>query len=212
MNDYKDQVQEQYDAQKQILQDQLDNYKDHEDELIAKQVEAITAESANWQTRLNNLQSFVNSYNAMLASLGEAGASVSSSYKGSTATSTSSSSKKSTKKHASGVASIASDETALVGDSPNQELVVGSKINGSIMNLPKGSGVVNAQSTKTLAGLINTLGSTLGVGNYNTVNTANTRSTSITISNLNVSSENGEELVNYLQNFGMQMTQDAYAY
>ena len=212
LNDYKDQVQEQYDAQKQILQDQLDNYKDHEDELIAKQVEAITAESANWQTRLNNLQSFVNSYNAMLASLGEAGASVSSSYKASTATSTSSSSKKSTKKHASGVASIASDETALVGDSPNQELVVGSKINGSIMNLPKGSGVVNAQSTKTLAGLINTLGSTLGVGNYNTVNTANTRSTSITISNLNVSSENGEELVNYLQNFGMQMTQDAYAY
>ena len=212
LNDYKDQVQEQYDAQKQMLQDQLDNYKDHEDELIAKQVEAITAESANWQTRLNNLQSFVNSYNAMLASLGEAGASVSSSYKASKATSKSSSSKKSTKKHASGVASIASDETALVGDSPNQELVVGSKINGSIMNLPKGSGVVNAQSTKTLAGLINTLGSTLGVGNYNTVNTANTRSTSITISNLNVSSENGEELVNYLQNFGMQMTQDAYAY
>ena len=210
MEDYKELVQEQFDAQKESLQDQLDNYKDHEDQMIAKQVDAIQQRAANWQTDLNNLQSYVNSYNAMLSSLGEAGATVSSVQ---STTKTSSSKKKtSVAKHAKGVASIKADEVAKVGEDPNyQELVVGSKLNGTLMNLPTGSGVVNAQSTKTLSGLLNTLGSTLGLSNYSTVNSSNTKSTNINISNLNVTSNNGEELVTYLQNFGMQMTQESYA-
>ena len=56
------------------------------------------------------------------------------------------------------------DEIALVGESPNAELVIGSKLNksvnsGTLAHLAKGSGVVNAESTQTLAGLLNGLAS-----------------------------------------------------
>ena len=58
-----------------------------------------------------------------------------------------------------GVSSVDSNQMALVGDSPtNHELVIGSKLNGQMMNLPKGSGVVNNKSTNTLAGVLNQLG------------------------------------------------------
>ena len=58
-----------------------------------------------------------------------------------------------------GVSSVDSNQMALVGDSPtNHELVIGSKLNGQIMNLPKGSGVVNNKATNTLAGVLNQLG------------------------------------------------------
>ena len=58
-----------------------------------------------------------------------------------------------------GVSSVDSNQVALVGDSPtNHELVIGSKLNGQMMNLPKGSGVVNNKSTNTLAGVLNQLG------------------------------------------------------
>lgn len=58
-----------------------------------------------------------------------------------------------------GVSSVDSNQVALVGDSPtNHELVIGSKLNGQMMNLPKGSGVVNNKATNTLAGVLNQLG------------------------------------------------------
>ena len=58
-----------------------------------------------------------------------------------------------------GVSSVDSNQVALVGDSPtNHELVIGSKLNGRVMNLPKGSGVVNNKATNTLAGVLNQLG------------------------------------------------------
>lgn len=63
------------------------------------------------------------------------------------------------KRYYSGADSIDSNQIALVGDSPNNELVIGSKLNGQMMNLSKGSGVVNAKSTNTLAGILNSLGS-----------------------------------------------------
>lgn len=63
-----------------------------------------------------------------------------------------------TNRFASGVDKIDEDQVAFVGDDPNKEIVLGSKVNGMAMKLSKGSGVINAQSTKTLAGIINTIG------------------------------------------------------
>lgn len=60
--------------------------------------------------------------------------------------------------YASGIASVLDNQMAMVGDNPNNsELVIGSKLNGSMSKLSKGSGVVNAKSTNTLAGLLNSI-------------------------------------------------------
>lgn len=62
--------------------------------------------------------------------------------------------------HSSGTPSVPNDQLAIVGEDPNKEIVVGSKLNnGQLVGLSKGSGVVNSQSTKTLAGLLNSFGS-----------------------------------------------------
>ena len=105
-----------------------------------------------------------------------------------------------TKRHATGISSVSANELAVVGENPNKEIVLGSQLNnGVMMGLEKGSGVVNAQSTNTLAGLLNTLGSS-------NVNAKQTRLASdgqviniqnITLPNVN----NGEDFVKYLQNF-----------
>lgn len=105
-----------------------------------------------------------------------------------------------TKRHATGISSVGANELAVVGENPNKEIVLGSQLNnGVMMGLEKGSGVVNAQSTNTLAGLLNTLGSS-------NVNAKQTRLASdgqviniqnITLPNVN----NGEDFVKYLQNF-----------
>ena len=127
----------------------------------------------------------------------------------------STSKKKKKKKHADGVARVENDEIALVGDSPDTELVVGSKINEGITTmLPKGSGVVNAKSLNTLAGILNNVGafssSNFGAGNGTINNSSQENSTNINISNLNVQTDNGEELVNYLQDFALKMKQKSY--
>jgi hypothetical protein len=110
-------------------------------------------------------------------------------------------------KHASGVASIDSDEIALVGDSPNQELVVGSKLNGIPLSLNAGSGVVNAKSTKTFAGLLNSLPKLSN--NYSTTNTSNQQV--IHVDNINLPQvTNGEEFIDYLQNFDIDMIQRSF--
>lgn len=118
-------------------------------------------------------------------------------------------------KHADGVARVGNDEIALVGDNPNTELVVGSRINEGITTmLPKGSGVVNAKSLNTLAGILNNVSafssSNFGAGNGTINNSSQENSTNINISNLNVQTDNGEEFVNYLQDFALKMKQKSY--
>lgn len=127
----------------------------------------------------------------------------------------STSKKKKKKKHADGVARVENDEIALVGDSPDTELVVGSKINEGITTmLPKGSGVVNAKSLNTLAGILNNVGafssSNFGAENGTINNSSQENSTNINISNLTVQTDNGEEFVNYLQDFALKMKQKSY--
>lgn len=116
------------------------------------------------------------------------------------------------KKHASGVANIANDEIALVGESPYEEMIIGSKYNtGTVAQLSKGSGVVNAAATNTLAGILNTFAkSNFGAGNGVLNNNSRDLSTIINISNLNVETQNGEQFVNYLQDFAMKMRQESY--
>lgn len=118
-------------------------------------------------------------------------------------------------KHADGVARVENDEIALVGDSPNTELVVGSRINEGVTTmLPKGSGVVNAKSLNSLAGILNNVNafssSNFGAGNGTINNSSQENSTNINISNLNVQTDNGEEFVNYLQDFALKMKQKSY--
>lgn len=62
------------------------------------------------------------------------------------------------KQFASGTPYVDKDQIALVGENPNKELVIGSKINnGVMMKLNQGTGVVNAQSTNTLAKMLNSI-------------------------------------------------------
>lgn len=98
--------------------------------------------------------------------------------------------------YATGISSIPSNQIAVVGEDPNKELVIGSQINNGVsMSLPKGSGVVNAKSTNTLAGILNHLanysasnfGSGVGVLNSNSnSNTQNFVIENVTIDGANI--------------------------
>ena len=119
--------------------------------------------------------------------------------------------------HASGVSSIADNEIAIVGDSPNQELVIGSKLNGSLMSLGKGAGVVNANSATTLAGMLNQIGkygaSGFGSGGGTLNNNYNNDSLTIngvTIQGANIT--NPETFVNSLLNLKAEALQRAYSH
>ena len=228
LEDYYDQVQEANDeaeealeAHNEAIEEQyekaIEDFDLYAEMLNNGQLVQIESENANWATRLTNLAQFVNSYNAMLAELGNEGATVSSSASfsgGNTSGSTTQWKIKKAKvldvkKHASGVSSISDDELALVGDSPNQELVIGSKLNGVPLTLSSGSGVVNAKSTRSLAGLLNSIPN-LG-NNYNTTN--NNSQHSIHIDTINLPQvKNGNDFVDYLQNFNVDMTANAYRF
>lgn len=184
MEEYYNQVQDQYEKQIEALQEQLDAFKegyqkqeDLENARLAAQVLGINERSLLYEQDLENLKNYINSTNKMLESLGEAGVTVSSDYKG-VQVSTQGVSKigsvdSSVKRRAKGDASFSGDEIALVGESPNAEIVLGSHLNrslggGSLMNLARGSGVVNAESTATLAGLLNGLTNPTSVSNSRT--------------------------------------------
>lgn len=208
MENHRDEVQEQYDAeldaleaQKEALKEQYDsqieNYEATEKKLFDDQVDAITSENNNWTARLQNLAAFVTQYNSMINSLSSGGA-VTSGYKG-----------VSVKARASGDSSINKSGAYIVGENPNKEIVLGSKLNNGVgINLSKGSGVVNAKSTSTLAGLLNNLGEISGIGA-----TSNNNTTKSVNNNFNITANvaNGEGLVDYLQNFSTRMTQQAFA-
>lgn len=180
MEEYRDRVQEEYDARIEALQTELDTFKeglqreeDLEDARLANQVLGINERANLYEQDLANLQNYINSVNAMLAQLGDEGATVSYSYTPLNAyhdkLSSVSAVDAQIATRASGDASFKKDGIALVGESPNTELVLGSRANklggGQLLNLSKGSGVVNAESTQTLAGLLNTLAQPQAISN-----------------------------------------------
>ena len=181
MEEYYNQVQEQYEKQIEALQTELDAFKDGyqkaedlENAKLAATVLAANEEASVWQKRLENLATAVSEYNRILDMIGEGN--VQSTFAAEAIVSQASSKvaevDASIVRRASGDASFKDDGIALVGESPNTELVLGSKINnlggGQLMNLTKGSGVVNAESTATLAGLLN------GLSNPTVSNTSRT--------------------------------------
>ena len=173
MEEYYDQVQEQYEQQIEALQAELDAFKegyqkseDLDNARLATEVMAANEEAEVWQARLENLAAAVTEYNRLLALMGEAGATATASFSP-TMSSHENSANVAQVDHviqsrASGDSDFADDEVALVGESPNTELVLGSKLNrsvnsGELVHLSRGSGVVNAESTSTLAGILNGL-------------------------------------------------------
>ena len=117
------------------------------------------------------------------------------------------------KKKYTGDPSISENGIYLVGDKPSQELVIGSKLNGVPLNLDKGTGVVNAKSTSTLAGMLNTLSSDkehIGTLNKNTSTTNNDNLSigSVTVSGANI--DDGESFVASLKTLKQEALQRAY--
>ncbi len=118
--------------------------------------------------------------------------------------------------HADGIGSINSDEIAVVGENPNKEIVIGSKINnGELMNLGKGTGVVNADSSKTLAGMLNQVGQfgASGFGSGNGTLNSNINNDTLTINGVTIQGSNikdPETFVNGLLNLKAEALQRAY--
>lgn len=210
LEQYYDEVQRQYEAQIEALQEQLDTFKqaaeeqkEIEEARLAAQLLGIEKESDLFEMSLSNLSSYVEKYNSLVSQLqipsaimgGTIGNIIGSVANTSTGGGYSAAHMTT---RASGDSSFKNDEIALVGESPNAELVLGSHLNrsvnsGKLIHLSKGSGVVNAESTSTLAGLLN--------GVVSPTNVSNSRSTtqSFTFGNITLPNvTDGDSFVNTL--------------
>ena len=112
--------------------------------------------------------------------------------------------------YAQGSYELTDDQIAMVGDNPNyRELLIGSKLNsanqgGVPINASKGTGIIPNNLTSSLV----RLASSYNQGRL--VNSSNNNQ-SINIENINLPSvKNGEDFVDYLQNFSSVMTQQVY--
>ena len=229
LEDYKDQVEEYYENQIE----QLEEYKEYLEEYYEAQIEALKAEKdavnetleegvANqqeyWDKMKEQLQSFVEEWNALVGgmtfpnisgsgiSLSAVGGKISASMNGK------STGDNKVSAYASGKGSIGDSEIAVVGENPKyRELVIGSKLNndqGVVMNLKRGSGVVNAGTTNTLASIFNSLNGQKSVGQP--VNNSN-QSMSIQIGSINLPEvKDGQGFIDYLQNFSADITQQSF--
>ena len=223
LEDYRNSVEEQY--EKQI--EQLEEYKDYLEEYYEAQIEALENEKdsvneileegivdqqAYWNTMMEQLNNFVTEWNKLVASMTFPDISGS----GITLPSVSAKSTGDNKisAYASGKSSIKDSEMAVVGENPKyRELVIGSKLNndqGTVMALKRGSGVVNAGATNTLASIFNALNGQNSNAQKVSNNTSNT--TSITIGSISLPEvKDGKGFVDYLQNFSADITQMAFA-
>lgn len=114
--------------------------------------------------------------------------------------------------YASGTNSVRDDEIALVGDNPKySELVIGSKLNnnqGTLMSLSSGSGVVNADSTRTLASIFNSLS---GQTSASFANNGLNNGTTISIGSISLPEvKDGQGFVDYMQHFSTDITQQSF--
>ena len=211
-----DELEAHYDELEEQYEKAYNDFKNYADKALEGQITVVENENSVWATRINNLANFVNQYNSILAKLGDTGSTNNSGSKSTiNGTKSNGSRRISGATRASGDAYVSSDQLSVVGEDPNKEIVIGSKLNnGYLTKLSKGSGVVNATSTKTLAGLLNSLG-TLGSNSLNNLNPNNTsnNSQSITIGNISLPQvKDGQDFINYLQNFSVDMTTKAFAY
>lgn len=229
LEDYKEQVEEYYEEQIE----QLEEYKEYLEEYYDAQIEALEAEkeavnatleegAANqqeyWDEMKEQLQAFVEEWNALVGemtfpnisgsgiSLSAVGGKISASMGGK------STGDNKVSAYASGKGSIGDSEIAVVGENPKyHELVIGSKLNndqGVVMNLKRGSGVVNAGATNTLASIFNSLNGQKSVGQPVS---NSSQSMSIQIGSISLPEvKDGQGFVDYLQNFSADITQQSF--
>ena len=120
------------------------------------------------------------------------------------------------KRHASGVGSVKDDEIAIVGENPNKEIIIGSKINnGELMSLNKGAGVVNADSSNTLASMLNQVGKfgSSGFGSGNGTLNNNINNDSLVVNGVTIEGSqinDPQTFVNGLLNLKAEALQRAY--
>lgn len=229
LEDYKEQVEEYYEEQIE----QLEEYKEYLEEYYEAQIEALEAEkeavnatleegAANqqeyWDKMKEQLQTFVEEWNALVGemtfpnisgsgiSLSAVGGKISASMGGK------STGDNKVSAYASGKGSIGDSEIAVVGENPKyRELVIGSKLNndqGVVMSLKRGSGVVNAGATNTLASIFNSLNGQKSIGQ---AVSNNSQSMSIQIGSISLPEvKDGQGFVDYLQNFSADITQQSF--
>ena len=229
LEDYKEQVEEYYEEQIE----KLEEYKEYLEEYYEAQIEALEAEKESvneileegatnqqeyWDKMIEQLTSFVEEWNGLVSGLSFpniSGSGISLSTVGSAIKAKSTGDNKvEAHAYASGKGSIGDSEIAVVGENPKyRELVIGSKLNndqGVVMALKRGSGVVNAGATNTLASIFNALNGQNS--NAQQVSNNSSNATNITIGSISLPEvKDGKGFVDYLQNFSADMTQLAFA-
>lgn len=206
LEEYKEQLEEQYDAKIEMLENERERVKGILEGEAADQ-------QASWDKMIEQLTTFITKWNALVGtiqfpSLHGIGISVG----GGGAVKAKSTGDNKVSAYASGKGSIGDSEIAVVGENPKyRELVIGSKLNndqGAIMSLKRGSGVVNAGATNTLASLFNSLNGQKSVGQP--VSNSN-QSISIQIGSISLPEvKDGQGFVDYLQNFSADITQQSF--
>ena len=228
LQNYKEQVTAYYENQVEQLnnqKDKLEEYQDYLNDYYEEQINAleeqknavnelfeqgVADQQAYWDKMMGQLDSFVKKWNSLVGSMTFPDISGSGISLGAKSTGDNS-----VKIHAyaSGKGSVGDSEIAVVGENPKyKELVIGSKINndnGVIMNLKRGSGVVNAGATNTLASIFNALN---GQNTKAQTVSNNSNATNITIGSISLPQvKDGKGFVDYLQNFSNDITQMSFA-
>lgn len=227
LEEYKEMVEEYYDEQIEQLEEYKEYLSEYYDEQIEKLEEtkervnetfsAMSADlQAHYATMLADASTFVEAFNAIMAEMGKFGVGNNGETKMGFSTVGESTGDNDFKlsHYASGKGSIKDSELAVVGENPKyREIIIGSKLNhdqGVVMNLKRGSGVVNAGATNTLASLFNSLN---GAKSNAVERTVNNNGTTISIGNISLPEvKDGNGFVEYLQNFSLDLTQKAYSF
>ena len=255
-------VKDSYEVQIQYYKDwssqfteSVNSYETEQNRLKALELTGIDFEQKGWQTRLGNLNGFVNGYSSLLAQLSSVQKQVNNASKAisndvSVASNALTEANKKMEedalkqdkyivktragaqvsnylsegeallqaskieggyisyvgRYANGTYGTDKNEIAMVGDKPNSELVVGSKLNGTPMNLSKGTGVIPHNLTNILTNMASQYQS--GVS---PINKSSSNSTSINIANLSVKANNANEFIQSLKGFKTKMIQESFA-
>ncbi len=227
LEEYKNQIKDNYDQQ-------IEDLENHKESIQGQYNQMLDNQNAYQDSSLASAQNYVSKYNSIMRGLSNGSViSVNKSENikvGGKTTSTSiaealkggsqrrHSNAKSTgdnyvNGYASGVNGVNDSELSVVGENPKyREIVIGSKLNndqGTVMALKRGSGVVNAKATNTLASLFNAFTSQRSVGQA--ISNSDNHATTIEIGSISLPQvTDGKSFISYLQNFKTDLTQRAF--
>lgn len=213
MKEHRAEVQEEYDGQIEDMEkyieqfdEMVNEYETTQNRMAFIQLQGAEQEKKIWDNRLDNFREFVREYNSLKAELDDEKSSSSSKSSGRSVSSTNI-----VPGRATGDASVSKDGWSMIGDDPNhQELLIGSKLNGSFTKISKGDGVVNAEGTKTLAGFINGLAGRSSLGNVEH-SSGGGDSYSLHIDKVDVNADDAKSFTESLfRDFNVRIKQDAF--